>query len=1419
MDIARPSPCLWTLAIILLVEMLFPRDARCSELRIVGIVIDATGHVIVSHISDPKCYYILKSGNLSDITKPTASALGRTGIGVLTDLSAGSGSKFFQIEERSIDAPLDLDGDGINDVYELRHSHYLSPLDARDANIDFDGNGKSNIEDFQRTSTLSISRPGAKYEGKIAAGDSHVIAIKSDGTLWAWGKNTYGQLGDGTEISKTFPTLVSSETTWKMVAAGFDHSIGLKSDGSVWIWGGTFTSHNSTPQQIASPLRFSAIWGRSDDFMAVDTAGHAWGYLDLSQSSTSKGFLKFDDTHIWNSLPATSSLLGLRADGSLWEFSGNYDDDGNLFAFPPARLGTGSDWSALLGNGTVKLALNSRGHLFSWGSDSRGRIGDGSISSSRAFETAFDFGSGWTGASAGKWGVNAVGEAGTLWAWGGASRSTNPNDAAENLARATPHQLGTESSWIGTHAGWEYTLAVRSDSSVWAIGANVDLPGQLLLTGDGKADKSSFYNGRSELLAVGEDDDWLQAFAWDSHSLAVKTTGTLWSWGNNSSGQLGVGDFKERLLPTRVGTESDWAAVQARLGTSLGLKKDGTVWAWGNLLDLITENGFTAPGTSDPIFIQRNPVQIATHVWISNDYPPSGDHFVEITNTVTGQAITWGDNSMGQLGASELSASRAKPIYLGPGWSQLRAFQGFTLAEKFGKFYAWGNLLNLLGLRTAIQEPRSQPFPVSINKQFWLPNLPQSSLVKLTVKEDHSLFAEGWNFLGQLGDGTLENRAEAVPIVAQPPSKLFLLDADRGIVLESRDRFLRGRIKISDFTGPSGTAPLVLTVRKRPGDENPSMTFGETESFTYRDLLGEHSSAFIYPDAEEVLSDDDVTKTDKPTNPIDAVRATQAVTFVRKGDLLEFYVLFSDVGAVEVIATQDGISDTFSHTLVPDARSGGLIDSVDEHINAADAPDGSPTTKTGFWHRVLTTKALIPFFDVLQTHASYGLGGIDGFWGGAKGDYEAIVELPHLAAALLKAMRHPIEAAQAAHHLLQSIKALPPGSFSSSITTLWSEYLKGVDSRVEWLGVPASDQERANYTGSYMFGFGTEQTASTLITGGLGKAILAVSEATRVGRFIAQGVSKVRRGINAVRFQLVRFLPRATLTAVLVKLEVELAQPVAVGVRAAEVIVEKFAQFHGPTLDAVAAAAAKYTPDVASATYRRISRVIEELGKEMTDEAMKGIALVSGRVPLLEGDQLFDKFFVVFRGDKKRLAESLANYNDVTSRLDDDFLTLLLVLKKDVDPFVDHPELVRFGDVFDKLKYDTIIENGQIKRVERAAEGLGGARYEERTGETLLRPEASASGGREWDFETQTGFRIELKGPVLENGNFISRVYDSAFALDALVRPTEKVLAKSAKVTDKVVVDTFGFGAEEARVVKEAIAQLPNPHNIVVEIQ
>jgi hypothetical protein len=131
-------------------------------------------------------------------------------------------------------------------------------------------------------------------------------------------------------------------------------------------------------------------------------------------------------------------------------------------------------------------------------------------------------------------------------------------------------RIGSDDNWATVGAGWNYTIALKTGSSLWAWGYNGS--GQL---GDGtKVNKSS-------PTPIGSDHDWKTISAGDFHMVALKTDGSLWTWGWNPDGELGDGTTVDKIIPTPIGSDHDWKAIAAGGQHAAALKTDGSLWTWG----------------------------------------------------------------------------------------------------------------------------------------------------------------------------------------------------------------------------------------------------------------------------------------------------------------------------------------------------------------------------------------------------------------------------------------------------------------------------------------------------------------------------------------------------------------------------------------------------------------------------------------------------------------------------------------------------------------------------------------------------------------------------------------------------------------------------------------------------------------------
>jgi len=319
------------------------------------------------------------------------------------------------------------------------------------------------------------------------------------------------------------------------------------------------------------------------------------------------------------------------------------------------------------------------------------------------------------------------------------SSSDNEATTIINIWEGNPNPLTGVS---GVSGGGSHSLAVRPDGTVLSWGQN--FAGQL---GDGGF---VFYAERAQ--SVPNLTGVASVVAGTSHSLAVKTTGSVWSWGENSSGQLGDGTTTARKRPNKIPNLTGVVAADASLH-SLALKGDGTVWAWG-----ANGQGQLGDGTTAA---RPTPAQVANLSGVKA--VAAGSNFSVALKT-DGTVWAWGANNLGQLGDGT-DAQRTAPVRV-TGLSDVTAVaagSGHAVALKSdGTVWAWGaNNFGQLGDGTTTLRTS----PVQVQGLSGVASVACGDYSALARKADGTVWSWGSNFGGALGDGTNTQRNSPVKAV------------------------------------------------------------------------------------------------------------------------------------------------------------------------------------------------------------------------------------------------------------------------------------------------------------------------------------------------------------------------------------------------------------------------------------------------------------------------------------------------------------------------------------------------------------------------------------------------------------------------------------------------------------------------------
>ncbi|MFA5794136.1 MAG: fibronectin type III domain-containing protein [Candidatus Brocadiia bacterium] len=402
-----------------------------------------------------------------------------------------------------------------------------------------------------------ITTPKPTWVSVVSSG--HSLAIKTDDSLWAWGANNYGQLGLGDSIDRLVPTQVGSSLDWASVDGGNGSNLALKRDGSLWAWGGNY-----------------------------------YGQLGLGDSTSRN---------------------------------------------TPTRVGTSNDWVMISAKGTHSLALKSNGTMWAWGYNTFGQLGLGNTTN-KFSPTQIGTANDWVYINAGGYTSFAKKSDGSIWGWG-MNYNYELGLGYYSSYKTSPIQTGSDTDWAAVSLGGAHTLGIKTNGSIYSWGSGAY---------DGRLGAGSSVWERLSPAQIEVDTNWASIRAGNEHSLALKSNGTIWTWGDNVYYQLGLGDSTNRYVPTQVGTDTNWVYIATHTSSTqcMAIKSDGTLWGWG-----YNSNGQLGLGDTT----SRNlPAQVGV--------PPAAPTALSATAISSSQInLTWADNANNEGGF------RLERSYEGITWS------------------------------------------------------------------------------------------------------------------------------------------------------------------------------------------------------------------------------------------------------------------------------------------------------------------------------------------------------------------------------------------------------------------------------------------------------------------------------------------------------------------------------------------------------------------------------------------------------------------------------------------------------------------------------------------------------------------------------------------------------------------------------
>ncbi len=589
------------------------------------------------------------------------------------------------------------------------------------------------------TTPLHVPTQVATYTdwSYVTSGRTAACGLRNNNHGYCWGENTNGELGDGTNIQSLTPQeIAGAYSNWESVVAGDNSSCGIRG-GTAYCWGrnsngqlgrGTTGGTFNTPQLVSGGYTDWTLIINGNQLTCGLRSGRAYCWGDNTTGSIGDG-------------STTSSNVPI-------EVSGSYND-----------------WKTIAANFANTCGIRS-GRAYCWGIRDYGRVGDGGAITGNQLTPSLVTG-GYTDfifidttlehscgvRQTGEfycWGDNPYGEFGT----GNTISSTTPVSAASGLSLKIPLECGGKGSGCVDQAGWieagnRYGCAVDGQHKGWCWGSNTD--GRL---GNGTTTDTTI-----PVEISGNYTDWKTIRADYLFACGLRSAnglGRIYCWGNNATGQLGNGTTTNSTVPALIsGGFTDWSALDTDQSHACALRKTGRLYCWGDNTNGQLGNNSTINSTI--------PAEVSGNHTTWTSLAIASTHSCAIRS---GQAYCWGDGSNGRTGlgstATTLVPTQVSGAYTD--WTQITTNHNATCGLRASKrAFCWGSNTNgQLGDSTTTQ--RLVPTEIWGSFTDWT-YLNAGTSTTCGIRNGMHLYCWGDNTNGALGDGT--TISSPVPVAVQ----------------------------------------------------------------------------------------------------------------------------------------------------------------------------------------------------------------------------------------------------------------------------------------------------------------------------------------------------------------------------------------------------------------------------------------------------------------------------------------------------------------------------------------------------------------------------------------------------------------------------------------------------------------------------